>query len=401
MEEIKFGMLGNVDSGKSSSTSVLIHNQLDDGKGLARKKILKYKHEINSGRTSSVSENYLKIPEKNKFITFVDLAGHEKYLKTTMYGLSGNYIDYAIIFIGANMGVSRMTQEHLILAITLKIPFLFVITKIDLAPEKILNETIENINKLVKKMGIQQNIPLLVKDDIIDNINFKKNYPIFMISNKEGIGINKLRNFILNLDSRFVWDSNSETHFVINQKYNVKGTGTVFSGKLIGGSIKKNDKLLLGPFYGKWINVIAKSIHDNFRTNIEELKAGDSGCIAIRTKNDLTKGKMRKGLILINKINRNAIRYFDADITILTRHSTTMRLGYSPMINCGTIVQIAKIVKIYEDEKEILRCGDKSKVKFMFVFRPEFISEGERFIFRDGRTKGFGKISKIYDNVND
>ena len=68
-------------------------------------------------------------------ITFLDLCGHEKYLKTTIYGLVGMIPDYAMIIIGANMGISRMTKEHLGIALALKIPFFIVMTKIDIAPE--------------------------------------------------------------------------------------------------------------------------------------------------------------------------------------------------------------------------------------------------------------------------
>jgi len=42
----------------------------------------------------------------------LDLCGHEKYLKTTMFGLVGLMPDYAVIIVGANMGVSKMTREH-------------------------------------------------------------------------------------------------------------------------------------------------------------------------------------------------------------------------------------------------------------------------------------------------
>jgi GTPase len=37
------------------------------------------------------------------------------------------------------MGITRMTREHIGLSIALKIPIFFVLTKIDIAPENILN----------------------------------------------------------------------------------------------------------------------------------------------------------------------------------------------------------------------------------------------------------------------
>ena len=42
-KEIKFCVIGSVDAGKSSLVSVIVHKKLDDGRGLARKKIFSVK----------------------------------------------------------------------------------------------------------------------------------------------------------------------------------------------------------------------------------------------------------------------------------------------------------------------------------------------------------------------
>lgn len=73
-----------------------------------------------------------------KLINLIDLCGHEKYLKTTMLGMVGLVPDYILIVVGANFGLSRMTKEHLGIALALEIPFLIVITKIDLVPNEVL-----------------------------------------------------------------------------------------------------------------------------------------------------------------------------------------------------------------------------------------------------------------------
>ena len=49
-----------------------------------------------------------------------------------MFGLVGLLPDYSMIIVGANMGVSRMTKEHLGISLALKIPIFIVITKIDI-----------------------------------------------------------------------------------------------------------------------------------------------------------------------------------------------------------------------------------------------------------------------------
>jgi GTPase len=50
-------------------------------------------------------------------LTFIDLAGHEKYLKTTVYGMTGYSPDFVMLMIGANSGIIGMTKEHLGLAV--------------------------------------------------------------------------------------------------------------------------------------------------------------------------------------------------------------------------------------------------------------------------------------------
>lgn len=57
------------------------------------------------------------IAKASKVVTLVDLAGHERYFKTTAYGLTGHLPDYACLIVGANAGVpidsSRLTTEAL------------------------------------------------------------------------------------------------------------------------------------------------------------------------------------------------------------------------------------------------------------------------------------------------
>lgn len=54
-----------------------------------------------------------------------------------MFGLVGLLPDYSMIIVGANMGVSRMTKEHLGISLALKVPIFIVITKIDIAPQNV------------------------------------------------------------------------------------------------------------------------------------------------------------------------------------------------------------------------------------------------------------------------
>lgn len=97
--------------------------------------------------------------QSEKLITFLDLCGHEKYLKTTVFGLVGCFPDYAMIVAGANMGIQRMTREHLGIALALRVPVFIVVTKIDVAPTDIFKQSLTQLQKLLKANAPKQ-LPL-------------------------------------------------------------------------------------------------------------------------------------------------------------------------------------------------------------------------------------------------
>jgi len=63
-----------------------------------------------------------------------DLAGHERYLKTTLYGLTSGAPSCVILVIGANAGVIGMSKEHLAVALALSVPIVVCVTKVSRDP---------------------------------------------------------------------------------------------------------------------------------------------------------------------------------------------------------------------------------------------------------------------------
>lgn len=55
----RVAVVGNVDAGKSTLLGVLTHGELDNGRGTARMKLFRHKHEMETGRTSSVGNDIL------------------------------------------------------------------------------------------------------------------------------------------------------------------------------------------------------------------------------------------------------------------------------------------------------------------------------------------------------
>jgi GTPase len=437
MEKLKIAICGPVDAGKSSLIGVLTSGELDNGRGSARNKILKHEHEIESGRTSNITfnsliykinndnihvktektndgffkiENILKIPNQEKVVSLIDLAGHEKYFKTTLFGVSGMFVDYGIVVIGANTDITRLTREHIGILFYLKVPFIIVITKIDMAPKDVYENLKKNVDNLVRRNKLANDMIFLNESSDFEKF-IKTNslttelIPVVSLSNTNGLNVNNLHQMLCNLPPRKKWDNTAVggSIFYIDSTFKVPGIGTVVSGTLKGENIKVRQKLFIGPIGTKFYEITVRSLHNSIREDQPEIVDNESSCIAIKfvnPKETIDRENIRKGMVVVsNEIlcKKFLTKKFRAKIKIL-HHSTTMKSGYCPVIHCGPIRQSA-IMKI--NNNEFLRSGDEKIVDFEFKYHLEFIESDVIFFFRDGSTKGVGTIVEILnDDLN-
>lgn len=415
--EVGVCMLGNVDAGKSTLKGVLVSNILDDGDGLAMSQVARFLHEIEMGRSSSVSIHILGFDEdgkcvndllnayneskvylkSSKVIKFVDLAGHERYLRTTLRGVMGNLPDYAALVMGANAGPIGSFREHLGIAIALKIPVFMVVTKIDMTPKEVLKRSLSKAFSILKMPGVNK-VPFIVKDknDIIlaaKHLSHGRIAPTFLISNVTGEGLDLLKEFLNLLPKRIEWKERAGEPFLlyVDEKFNVSGVGLVVSGLIESGTIRVGDELFLGPFDdGGFRKVRATSMHLN-RVLVDTAMAGQSVTIAL---SHVGYKEVRRGMVLLGRgAKRMAVREFLAEVRIL-HHPTTIKPGYEPVIHLRTIKQTARLVNSHP---EVMRSGDVGIARFRFKHRPEYIRVGEVFVFREGRTRGLGTVKELVE----
>ena len=473
--DIRVAMIGNVDSGKSTLIGVLCSGNLDDGRGLARSKVFTHKHESASGRTSAISHQLIGftktrkqvfpasgksgklakgyweelVDKSSKHVLLIDLCGHRKYLKTTIFGLTGLYPHYAIVLVGSNMGVPMMTKEHIAIATSLKIPIVVVVTKVDIAPPNVFKQTMVDLKKVLRR---SKKMPYIVgkKEKLpkaIELINTSSSTcPIFVTSNVTGRGISELREFIAALrvpsNEDVLGATNKEfdarppdapdsalddrATFRIDSKFHITGVGVVVSGTLRRGRVSINDHLLLGPDkVGEFRRVIVRGIHVN-RVSQTTVGPGTNCSFNIRAvsrKEVVTRENIRKGMVMLDErydIAARTTRTFDAEVVIL-HHQTTCGTGYTPVLHCGVVRQAAEILDVNKiqtkgsetkkkkkkssaaemaaskTEKESpevvkLRTGDRAIVRFKFMYNAEFIETGDPLLFREGHAKGIGKV---------
>ena len=140
---------------------------------------------------------------------------------------------------------------------------------------------------------------------------------------------------------------------------------------------------------------------------VTEVKSGQTASFSLKK---IKRSQIRKGMVMVNPAVEPQCCYeFEGEILVL-HHPTTISCKYQAMVHCGSIRQTASIIRM---SSECLRTGDKAQVLFRylcyisdlmarfhvkrvrFVKHPEFLKEGQRLVFREGRTKAVGNVSKI------
>ncbi|TKX21139.1 hypothetical protein C1H76_6680 [Elsinoe australis] len=197
--QLRISLTGATSSGKSSLLGTLTTSALDNARGKSRLSTLKHRHEINSGLTSSVSQELIGYRENDdgdvevvnyalesvtswvdihsaaaggRLVMLSDSAGHPRYRRTAVKGLVGWAPHWTLLCVPGNeldvpslsstpeqsspMGASAdadLSAAYLDLCLRLGLPLVIVITKLDSASKNSLRSTLGNILTLLKDSG--------------------------------------------------------------------------------------------------------------------------------------------------------------------------------------------------------------------------------------------------------
>lgn len=331
--ETRIAVVGNVDAGKSTMLGVLVKGGLDDGRGKARVNLFRHKHEIESGRTSSVGMEIMGFDTRGavissdtpgrklsweeigkrsaKVISFTDLAGHERYLRTTVFGLLSSSPNYCLLMVAANNGLIGMSKEHLGIALALNVPVMVVITKIDICPPQILEQTITQITRILKSPGARK-IPIFIKnrEECINTATqfvSQRICPIFQVSNVTGESLDLVRAFLNILPHHGHYDANAPFEFHVNDTFSVPFVGTVVSGVVKSGVVHAGDTVLVGPdSLGQFTTTTIRSI-ERKRIPVPACSAGQSASFALKR---VRRKDVRKGMVVLPKLETNAPKVY-------------------------------------------------------------------------------------------
>jgi GTPase len=155
------------------------------------------------------------------------------------------------------------------------------------------------------------------------------------------------------------------------------------------------------------------------RVNVPFVTAGQSASFALKK---VRRNEIRKGMVMLAKTESppRAVREFVAEgirqwifqlmVVMILYHQTTIKPMYQAMLHVNATAQTCQIISIdhiHRKSKEsvdppddsgvhILRTGDRGLVRFRFIQRAEYLKEGTKLIFREGRTKGLGTVKEVF-----
>ena len=217
MRNIIIGTAGHIDHGKTTLIKALTGRETD-----------RWEEEKRRGITIDLGFTYFDLPDGSK-AGIIDVPGHEKFIKNMLAGVVG--MDMVLLVIAADEGIMPQTTEHLnILNLLGMKNGIVVLTKCDIADEEWIS---------------------LVKEDIIESLSstFLEGAPIVEVSSKTRNGISNLIQEINNQSEKSVIDRELNTipRLPIDRVFSIQGFGTVITGTLITGILKKGAEVEIYP----------------------------------------------------------------------------------------------------------------------------------------------------------
>jgi len=174
---------------------------------------------------------------------FVDVPGHERFVRNMLAGIGG--IDLVLLVIAADESVKPQTREHFDICRLLSVQRgITVLTKADLVDA----ETLE-----VVRMEVAE----YLRGSFLDPAMA----PIVAVSSKTGEGLDELKCELARLAAEIpAKDASAVFRQPIDRVFSMKGFGTVVTGTLISGSVRKDEELEVHPT-GKRLRVRGVQVH--------------------------------------------------------------------------------------------------------------------------------------------
>lgn len=346
---------GHVDHGKTSLVKKLTGVDTD-----------KLPEEKSRGLTIELGFAYHDIGD-GKSTGFVDVPGHEKFIRTMLAGVSG--IDCVLFIVAADDGPMPQTHEHLAIMDLLKIQHgVFALTKIDRVSDSRVSD-------------VQQQIKTMISDTSLSSA------AVMPVSAHSGKNIADLSKHLLHL-SKIIPARSAGGRFrmAIDRNFVLQGTGRVIAGTILSGEVHTENKIRLLP---QDTELRVRGIHAQ-NTETLHATAGERSALNI-AGGDLKRLDIHRGDWVVEDAARFTSTKIDTEITVLKSESKPLRNRTPVHLHLGAADITARVVTL--DGQEI-HPGNSGLVQLQ-LNSPVNTVFGDRFVLRDQsafRTLGGGRI---------
>jgi len=336
-----FGTAGHIDHGKTALIYALTSIDTD-----------RLPEEKERGMTIDLGFAWMKLPSGEK-VGIVDVPGHENLIKNMIAGATG--IDAVILVVDANEGWMPQTEEHFQIVDLLDIKYgIIAITKIDLVDQARLDIVEKQIKERLKNTALF-------------------NAPVVKVSTVKNVGIDQIKLAIQNLIPQMKPKRDiGKPRLFIDRVFNIKGSGTVVTGTLIGGTLHQGMEVTIFPSYKK---TRLRSLQA-YKEKVE--KAFPGSRVALNLVG-MEKKELHRGDIVFGTKQIKASKNIDIRIQLLPQlKKYSLTNGSELFFFSGTKEILAKVIL---NQRKYFEPGETGFAQLRFK-EPLTTYLGDRFILR-------------------
>ncbi|XP_014259026.1 uncharacterized protein LOC106672255 [Cimex lectularius] len=383
------GTIGHVDHGKTTLTAAIT-------KVLADKKLAKAKGyaEIDNApeekaRGITINVAHIEYQTDSRHYGHTDCPGHADYIKNMITGAA--QMDGAILVVAATDGAMPQTREHLLLAKQIGINHIVVfINKVDAADKEMVDLVEMEIRELLSEMGLDG-----------DNVPVIKGSALCALEGREPeIGANAVLELLDEVDKYIptpIRELDKPFLLPVEHVYSIPGRGTVVTGRLERGVLKKGTEVEFLGFSKSFKSTVTGI--EMFHQILEEAQAGDQlGALIRGVKRD----EIRRGMIMCKPGAMTAQDHIESQVYLLNKDEGGRN---KPLVPYTQVQMFSRTwdcaVQVTVPDKEMVMPGEDAKVVLKLI-RPMVLEKGQRFTLRIGSTTvGTGVVTTICQQLTE
>ncbi|KAK5007723.1 translation elongation factor Tu [Elasticomyces elasticus] len=390
---VNIGTIGHVDHGKTTLTAAITKRQAE--KGFAR--FLEYgaidKAPEERKRGITISTAHIEYQTEARHYAHVDCPGHADYIKNMITGAAS--MDGAIIVVAASDGQMPQTREHLLLARQVGVKRIVVfVNKCDTIDDPEMLELVEmEMRELLSTYGFEGDETPIILGSALCALEGKR----------PELGVQKVDELLQAVDE---WiptpQRDTEKPFLMSVEdvFSIPGRGTVASGRVERGVLKKDSEVEL---VGKNAAPIKTKVTDieTFKKSCDESRAGDNSGLLLR---GVKREDVQRGMIIAKPGTAKQHKKFLVSMYVLSKEEGGRHTGfhnnYKPQLFIRTADEAASLTwpeGTQDADSKMVMPGDNVEM-LCEIHKPLALEQGQRFNIREGgRTVATGLITRIMD----